>query len=85
MKTEVVDGAFNHGPRKQQLMDFDDLKGEFVILSGVRIRDWPEFGHRGVSVDTSRNFQSKEVLMRIVDGMAHSKVQNEVERNFIAI
>jgi len=57
-----------------QLMDFDDLKGEFVILSGVRIRDWPEFGHRGVSVDTSRNFQSKEVLMRIVDGMAHSKL-----------
>jgi len=57
-----------------QLMDFDDLTGEFVVLAGIEIRDWPEFGHRGVSVDTSRNFQSKEVLMRIVDGMAHSKL-----------
>ena len=59
-----------------QLLDFDDLAGEFVMLTGIEIRDWPEFGHRGVSVDTSRNFQSKEVLMRIVDGMAHSKVWN---------
>ena len=63
----------SHPPN--QLMDFDDLTGEFVVLAGIEIRDWPEFGHRGVSVDTSRNFQSKEVLMRIVDGMAHSKVQ----------
>ena len=60
---------------RHQLTDFDDLAGEFVLLAGIGIRDWPEFGHRGVSVDTSRNFQSKEVLMRIVDGMAHAKVQ----------
>ena len=61
----------------QQLMDYDNLLREFVILSGVNIMDGPEFGHRGVSVDTSRNFQSKEVLMHIIDGMAHAKVEKE--------
>ena len=57
-----------------QAMEFDDVKNQFIILSGIQIRDYPEFKHRGVSLDTSRNFITVDVIKRIIDGMAHSKL-----------
>ncbi len=55
-------------------MEYDEVKGHFVILAGVDIRDWPEFSHRGISVDTSRNFVQTTVLESILRGMAHAKL-----------
>ncbi len=55
-------------------MEFDEAGGHFVVLSDVEIADWPEFPHRGVSLDVSRNFMRTEVIEDIVRGMAHSKL-----------
>ena len=57
-----------------QLMEHDDVGGAFVILSNVQIEDYPEYRHRGISVDTSRNFIDPEVLKRIINALAHDKV-----------
>ncbi len=57
-----------------QLIEFDEAGRHFVILSDVEIEDGPEFPHRGISLDTSRNFVTMDVLKDIVQGMAHSKL-----------
>ena len=37
----------------------DNDPGNFILLSDVTITDGPEFRHRGVNLDTSRNFFPK--------------------------
>ncbi len=61
-----------------QLMEFDEAGRHFLILSDVEIEDEPEFRHRGISIDVSRNFMRIDVLKDIVQGMAHSKVPNVI-------
>ena len=39
-----------------QLVVWDELEGNHLMLDTVDITDWPEFPHRGISVDTVRNF-----------------------------
>ena len=39
-----------------QLVVWDEVEGNFIILDRADISDWPEFPHRGISVDTARNF-----------------------------
>ena len=58
-----------------QLMEYDDIGRNYIILSSAEIRDYPEFRHRGISLDTSRNFIEPDVLKRILDGMGHSKAK----------
>ena len=58
-----------------QLMEYDDIRESFVILDTVEIVDAPEFPHRGITLDTSRNFIEVPVIKRIIDGMSHSKVR----------
>ncbi len=50
----------------------------FVVLDDVDIRDYPEFVHRGIMLDTSRNFITVDVIKRLIRGMAHSKVRSVV-------
>ena len=57
-------------------MDYDDVLNQFVMLTGVSIADEPVFSHRGVSLDTSRNFIGNDTIKSILDGMAHSKVSD---------
>ena len=58
-----------------QLMEYDDLLQDFIMVSAADIKDMPEFSHRGISLDTSRNFIAKDTLMSIIDGMGASKVK----------
>jgi hexosaminidase len=60
-----------------QLMEYDDIGHVFVILRGAEIKDYPEFKHRGITLDTSRNFMEPDVIKRIIDGMGHSKVTHK--------
>jgi hexosaminidase len=48
--------------------------GKYVIEQGVTIRDKPLYSHRGVSVDTARNFYPIETLLRQIDAMAMAKM-----------
>ena len=58
-----------------QLMEYDDITMNYIILNSAEIRDYPEFRHRGISLDTSRNFIEADTIKRIIDGMGHSKVR----------
>ena len=57
-------------------MEYDDINNNYIMLGSANILDYPEFPHRGIMLDTSRNFIQKSVIKRIIDGMAHSKVQS---------
>ena len=48
-------------------------KGKEVSLTEVSIKDEPKFGWRGLMIDVSRHFFSKEVLKRYIDQMAKYK------------
>ena len=39
-----------------QLVVWDEVGESYLMLDTVDITDWPEFPHRGISVDTVRNF-----------------------------
>lgn len=45
-----------------------------IKLAGVRIMDEPRFAHRAVMLDVSRNFQTKEQVMKILDLLALYKI-----------
>ena len=57
-----------------QLTEYDDVSHNYIILGAVAIRDYPEFRHRGITLDTARNYITVDVIKRILDGMAQSKV-----------
>ena len=43
-------------------------------LPNLVIEDWPDFGYRGFMLDISRNFTSKENILKFIDLLAHYKV-----------
>ena len=45
-----------------QLVEYDNVAGSFIVLNDVRIKDWPEFPHRGVMLDTGRNFVQLDTI-----------------------
>ena len=45
-----------------------------LILPTCNITDQPAYGYRGLHIDVSRNFQSKETILRILDIMGHYKL-----------
>ena len=59
-----------------QLWGFDDVNRKFIILEEFSIQDGPEFKHRGVLVDSSRNFIPLDVIRRVIDGMSFNKVKS---------
>ena len=46
----------------------------YVQLFKVRIRDSPRFPYRGVMLDVSRNFQSKESMIKLLSVMSRYKL-----------
>jgi hexosaminidase len=57
-----------------QLIIYDDIRDEMVVVQDAMISDEPRFKHRGLSLDTSRNFYPIDVLKRTLDGMALVKL-----------
>ncbi|CAD5123529.1 DgyrCDS11869 [Dimorphilus gyrociliatus] len=47
--------------------------GEF-LLNATKIVDFPRFSHRGVLLDTSRHYLSKEVIKENIEAMAYNKM-----------
>ena len=58
-----------------QLMEYDDINKNYIIVKSAEIRDYPEFRHRGITLDTARNFIEPDTIKKIIDGMGHSKVK----------
>lgn len=49
-------------------------EGRVFILQGVLIEDSPRFPYRGLLLDTSRHFFPVPEILRVLDGMAYSKM-----------
>ncbi|HEX8538101.1 MAG TPA: family 20 glycosylhydrolase [Cystobacter sp.] len=45
-----------------------------IILPGVHIADAPGFVYRGMALDVGRHFQTKETVKRLLDVLAHYKI-----------
>ncbi|XP_072947193.1 chitooligosaccharidolytic beta-N-acetylglucosaminidase isoform X2 [Epargyreus clarus] len=52
----------------------DNYKCSLRLVSGAKIRDRPVYKHRGLVLDTSRNFIPIDDIRRTIDGMAASKM-----------
>lgn len=50
------------------------ILAEGTTLSNVTIEDWPDFGYRGMMLDVSRNFTTKDNVLTLIDLLAHYKV-----------
>lgn len=47
--------------------------GVYSPLAPIIIKDKPKFVHRGVNLDTSRQWYPKEAILKLIDGMAWNK------------
>ncbi|MEE8583226.1 MAG: family 20 glycosylhydrolase [Acidobacteriota bacterium] len=45
-----------------------------IELEYARLEDWPMFGYRGMHLDVSRNFHSKQSVLKLLDLMAFYKL-----------
>ncbi len=43
-------------------------------LPNLIIEDWPDLGYRGLMLDISRNFTTKDNILKLIDVLAHYKV-----------
>lgn len=57
-----------------QLIVHDNIQSGLFIVTSVEFEDKPQFRHRGISLDTSRNFIPVDVLKRQINGMAMVKL-----------
>lgn len=49
-------------------------KAPAFLLNCMTVEDAPRFGYRGLHLDVSRNFQSKETILRMLDVLAYYKI-----------
>ncbi|XP_063909245.1 probable beta-hexosaminidase fdl [Zophobas morio] len=71
---ETYFGARHALETLSQLIWYDDVIDELRILHNVDIIDSPKFPHRGVMIDTARNYFPLDLIKKVVDGMAMSKL-----------
>ncbi|XP_052894907.1 chitooligosaccharidolytic beta-N-acetylglucosaminidase [Anopheles moucheti] len=57
-----------------QFVLYDDIRNELQMVVTVAVSDAPAYPHRGLALDTSRNFIDLESLRRTIDGMAMVKL-----------
>ncbi|EFX60569.1 hypothetical protein DAPPUDRAFT_123698 [Daphnia pulex] len=54
-----------------QIMAWDKTLESMIMLTDANISDSPAFVHRGLIIDTSRNFVSVPVIKKIIDAMSY--------------
>lgn len=57
-----------------QLMMVDPCDGGLMLVKSARVEDRPYYRHRGLLLDTSRNYIPVKDIKRTLDGMAASKL-----------
>jgi len=57
-----------------QLMDWDAEDEKFLIVNSAQITDSPVYKHRGLSLDTVRNFISVGKIESVLDSLSYSKM-----------
>lgn len=66
-------------------MGYDNFKTCFIINNKVSIVDRPEFRHRGVLLDSARNFMPLDVIENVINGMSFNKVIFYVRKAFSSL
>ncbi|PSN43909.1 Chitooligosaccharidolytic beta-N-acetylglucosaminidase [Blattella germanica] len=59
-----------------QLIAYDDVFEDLVIVSNANITDAPVYPYRSLVLDTARNYFSVASIKRTIEGMAASKLNN---------
>ncbi len=57
-------------------IDALETKNNPITIPNRKIKDAPRFGFRSLQLDVSRNFQTKETVMRLLDAMAFYKLNH---------
>jgi hexosaminidase len=73
IKAQTVWGALHAFTTLQQII-ISDGKGNLIIEQPVKIKDAPLYPHRGIMMDTGRNFITMRKIFEQIDGMALSKL-----------
>lgn len=47
---------------------------ELVTIDNAKIQDKPMFTHRGLLIDTARNYLSVDAILRTIDGLGSTKM-----------
>jgi len=68
-------GAF-YGVQSLLALLYNQPNTGVLMLPELQIEDKPRFGFRSMHLDVSRNFQSKETVLRFLDLLAHYKINN---------
>ncbi|KAJ7562242.1 hypothetical protein O6H91_03G060500 [Diphasiastrum complanatum] len=76
LETVTIWGAIRGLETFSQLIRVPSGKseGESIIEHGVSIHDEPKFAHRGLLLDTSRNFYPVKVILRTIRALGHNKM-----------
>lgn len=69
-------GVFYGAQSLLALIPFEAYGQKNVELNALKIEDAPRFSTRGLHVDVSRNFQTKETILRTLDLMAFYKLNH---------
>lgn len=69
-------GARNGLETLSQLIVYDNIRNEILIVGSVEITDEPKYPYRGLLMDTARNFFSLESIKRTLEGMAMVKLNS---------
>lgn len=67
-------GARNALETLSQLIVYDNIRNEILIVGAAEIEDEPKFKYRGILLDTSRNYFSLDSIKRTIEGMAMVKL-----------
>ncbi|KAJ5252614.1 beta-N-acetylhexosaminidase [Penicillium chrysogenum] len=73
INSQTVWGVLHAFTTLQQII-ISDGKGDLIIEQPVKIKDAPLYPHRGIMIDTGRNFITVRKLLEQIDGMALSKL-----------
>lgn len=57
-----------------QLISYDELTDSLQMHASALVEDAPEYVHRGLLIDTSRNYFHLDILKGIVDAMSYNKM-----------
>ena len=74
IKAETYFGARHGLETLFQLIQFDSVEDSHLISADVSIEDAPYYPHRGVMLDTARNFISLDMIKTLIDSMSYSKL-----------
>jgi len=74
IRAETYFGARHGVETLFQLIQFDSVEDSYLISADVNIEDSPHYPHRGVMLDTARNFISVDMIKTLIDSMSYSKL-----------